>query len=219
MAFRAVATSALPPPAPPEPCCSFLKGSAKTELGSPHLIPGELRAGSGKAGRETESLGGAGSRSGGTGIVGSLWAQPWPRRVEGTRSTSGKPPLQKHQGQGGRAGQTLPRPSLSPRPPFSLSSSLATHSSAQTTFLNRDLRQSGGSWSLRDSATAEHARGSAGNSDLGSGCQGDALATAPVCQHRLTLRGLPASPNFHRSCFKASLACSELQGSAQGFPG
>lgn len=218
MAFRAVATSALDP-STPRAMLFLFKGRCQNRAGKPPPDSRGTRAGSGKAGRETESLGGAGSRSGGTGIVGSLWAQPWPRWVEGTRSTSGKPPLQNHQGQGGRAGQTLPRPSLSPRPPFSLSSSLAIHSSAQTTFLNRDLRQSGGSWSLRDSATAEHARGSAGNSDLGSGCQGDALATAPVCQRRLTLRGLPAPPNFHRSCFKASLACSELQGSAQGFPG
>lgn len=126
-----------------------------------------------------------------------------------------QPPLQKHKGQCGRAGQTLPRPSLSPWPPFSLSSSLAIHSLAQTTFLNRDLRRSGGSWSFRDSTTAW---GSAGNSDSGSGCRGDALTRAPVCQHGLMLPGLLASTDFHESCLKASLACSELQGLSPGFP-
>ncbi|XP_065710780.2 uncharacterized protein [Patagioenas fasciata] len=107
--------------------------------------------------------------------------------VEGTRSTSGQClqlPLQKRK---------------------------ALHSSAQTTFLNGDLRQCGGRRTLGDGAIAKEPRGSAGNAGwelLGRCSHRGSWVTAPSDATEVT----QIAQEVLQSC-----PC-ELQGLSPGFP-
>lgn len=79
-----------------------------------------------------------------------------PFGAEGPGPTSGHQ-LQGREGQREEPSQASLDLPAHPEPPCSLSSFPATHSSAQTTFLDRDLRESGGSRSPGDGATAQRA--------------------------------------------------------------